>query len=216
MVKYCARAQWIVLSCRYGCWKYIIEKCPVSRMCDNCSIRRRNVILARLYSRYDETKESIPSIVLWTIGTNLKDSEKSLKILSEFWKYFRARMNKNAKWSPLFRVVEAGTRGGYLHIHFLNNGYLSHKFVMKAWREVTRTRANVNYSEKGMSPKHAIRYAAKYLTKDLSKYTFLGIWYGRDKNKFEAGECEHGVTLKYWNIMDDSSGLMGQTNVEEQ
>ncbi len=215
MVLYCARGTWIVLSCLNGCWKYIQAKCPVSRMCDNCSISRRATILARLYSSYDLNPKSIKTIVLWTIGTDLKSDVESRKKLAIFWKYFRARMNKNAKWSPLFRVVEAGSRGGRLHIHFLNNGYLSHKFVIKAWREVTRSNANVNFSNKAMSPKYAIRYAAKYLTKDMSKFTFLGAWYGRQENNYDPGYCKHGDTLIYYNTMVDKTGIVGQSSIED-
>ncbi len=217
MVEYCARAKYTILrACWDGCWKEITNRCPVSKMCFNCSIWRRNVILARLYSVYEETKESIQDIVLWTIGTELENTLDGRKKLSEYWKYFRARMNKKAEWNPLFRVVEYGSRGKRLHIHFLNNGFLKHKNVLHAWREVTNSKTNVNFSKKAMPPEMAIRYAGKYLTKDLSKFTFLGDWYGQKKQEYNLEPCEHGVPYSFYNVITDYQGIKGQTTIEDQ
>ncbi len=216
MVLYCGRGEYIVLSCSEGCFRYFVKRCPVSRMCINCGIQRRNVLLARLHSVYNENRKSIRTIVLWTIGTNMQKSPENLKTLSIYWKYFRARMNKGAEWNPLFRVVETGSRGKRLHIHFLNNGFLSHKAVLRAWREVTRQNSNVNFTDKNLPPKYALRYAAKYLTKDASKFTFLGLWYGQ-KEKYirDAEDCEHGRSFIYYNTMYDKTGIVGQKSISD-
>ncbi len=216
MVLYCAQARWAVMVCEYGsCWKYFQQRCPVSKMCDNCQIQRRRVILARLHSKYEENIKSIQAVVLWTIGSNLKNTDKGRKTLAVHWKYFRARMNKKAEWDPLFRVVEAGSQGRYLHIHFLNNGFLSHPTVLGAWRDVTKNKSNVNFSDKKLPPKYAFRYAAKYLSKDASKFTFLGKFYGIRKME-SVPECkEHGTTFIYHNTMEDKRGFMGQTTISQ-
>ncbi len=211
MVSYCARGVYVVLACQNGCWKYIPQRCPVLRMCFNCSIYRRRVLLARLYGQYDKTKKSILSIVLWTLGTDLRNDSQGRSYLASYWKYFRARMNKKAEWSPLFRVVETGSKGFRLHIHFLNNGYLKHKDVLRAWREVTAKKTNVNFSKKSLAPKIAIRYAAKYLTKDASKFSFLGLWYGRKEKTYIPKPCKHDEYLSFYNTIIDSEGYIGQS-----
>ncbi len=187
----------------------------MSHMCDNCGIHRRMVILAKLYSRYNEPgSKSIRSIVMWTIGTSLKNTDVGRKTLSAYWKYFRARMNKKADWDPLFRVVEIGTKGKRLHIHFLNSGYLLQHDVLTAWREVTRENSNVEFSKRDMPAKYAFRYVAKYLSKDASKYTFLGKWYGKRKN-LNKSECfEHGESFIYYQSVEDKKGMVGQTTIE--
>ncbi len=217
MVLYCARGQWTVIRCLAGiCYRYIQQRCPVIRMCDNCSIQRRMVILARLHSVYRENRKFIKGIVLWTIGTKLKNTVDGRKTLSEFWKYFRSRMNKKAEWEPLFRVVEAGSKGKRLHIHFLNNGFLSHKIVLQAWREVTRENSNVNFSDHSLPPEYALRYAAKYLSKDASKYSFLGIFYGKSQSRSGSGCNAHGEPFIYYQSIEDKKGLVGQKNIENE
>ncbi len=213
MVKYCARGKYLVIKCLNGCWKYIPQRCPVSEMCFNCSIQRRSVILARLYSKYSETSKSIQGIVLWTLGTDLKNTSEGRKLLSNHWKYFRARMNKLADWNPLFRVVETGSKGRYLHIHYLNNGFMKHADVLRAWREVTGKSTNVNFSRKNMDPKIAIRYAGKYMTKDASKFSFLGLWYGRKESTYIPEPCIHGDYLNFYNTIVDSEGHIGQMSI---
>ncbi len=205
MVLYCIRAEYVALRCWDGCYKYVMLRCPVKAMCINCGKFRKKKIYSMLMQRYSECQETISDIVLWTLGTPHRSNPESRKQLSAYWKYFRARMNKKAEWSPLFRVVETGSRGQRLHIHFINEGYLKHGDVLRAWREVTNNKSNVNYSKKGnLEGKVALGYVTKYLTKDASKYSFLGKLYKVNLKDREKPTCDrHGHYYEYYNVVQN-------------
>ena len=83
-------------------------------------------------------------------------------------------MNTRGDWSPIFRVVESGSRGKRLHIHFLNVGKLKFDIVKNAWRALTQENSNVNFS-KVTGSNTPVYYVMKYLTKSQAKYSFLGV-----------------------------------------
>lgn len=124
------------------------------------------------------------------------------------WQKFTTRLKVNRKrkgipFRPLVYVVEAGKpcryspcvdflgdcekHGNKLHIHFLHQGKLLHKYVIGIWRELTGENTNVNYSRI-----HSIGYLAKYISKSLLRFSFLGEFYHAHLPKTArkiCGEC---------------------------
>ncbi len=201
-INQCLRGRWITLICGdFVCGFQIPMRCPVSNLCPPCGKQRRSVITAKILQRHNMTTYQIPpQLNLWTLGTSLHQSgEDSMKLIAQYWKYFRMRMNLKKAWKPLFRVVESGSKSGYLHIHFINNGYLDHSFVMKIWRDITKEPGNVNYSKKSIDPKLAIFYLTKYLTKSMAKYSVLGEWRKQKLPEFPKRVCkEHELPYEYY------------------
>ncbi len=155
--------------------------------------------MGKFFARYELAYWEQPreAVIMWTIGTSLVDSPENRKILSSYWKYFRMRMNTRGKWNPIFRVVEAGSKGNRLHIHFLNVGKLLHSDVLTTWRRITREKSNVQFAKRDETAK-PVYYVMKYLTKDKSTYSILG---ALRKIKFEKREpkvcSNHALPFEY-------------------
>lgn len=75
-------------------------------------------------------------------------------------------------WNPLVYVVEAGSTGERLHIHLLHKGFLKQSIVKAIWRFQTKEKSNVNFVKADN-----VGYLAKYVSKSLLKYSFLGQLY---------------------------------------
>lgn len=137
----------------------------------------------------------------------LKWQDNSGEIIT-LWQKFTTRLKVNRKrkgipFRPLVYVVEAGkpcryspcvdflgdceNHGEKLHIHWLHQGKLKHKYVMDIWRGLTGENSNVNFSRI-----HSIGYLAKYISKSLIKFSFLGEFYHAHLPKVArkiCGEC---------------------------
>ena len=178
--------------------------------CEYCRIRRSRQFLAKFYQRAEISGIDPKNGYMWTLGTSSKyvreydwDAKQYYDNVSDViepWKLFRKRMNLEGAWSPLVYVVEAGSKGNRLHIHFLNEGVLSHKTVVRTWRSVTKEKSNVNYV------KHSnIGYLAKYTSKSLIRYHWLGKLYKAKIPKHESfcAECEQKYALDRLPIYSD-------------
>ncbi len=137
----------------------------------------------------------------------MKWQDNSSTIIA-LWQKFTTRLKVNRKrkgipFRPLVYVVEAGkpcryspcvdflgdceNHGEKLHIHWLHQGKLSHKYVMDIWRGLTGQNSNVNFTKV-----NSIGYLAKYISKSLIKYSFLGEFYHAHlppKQRKICGEC---------------------------
>ncbi len=92
-------------------------------------------------------------LVLWTLGTNWFDTKRNRKRISVAWKSFRKglwRHYKKTGWfypKFLVRAIEAGSIGNRLHIHFLSEVGVPHRWILRFWRLASQIpHPNVNYS----------------------------------------------------------------------
>ncbi len=151
------------------------------------------------------TNEHIRDVAFGTLGTNLKDSALNRLQVEEWWQLIRKYLNKNTDWSPLFRVVEKGSKGGYLHIHFLYQNYVNQGWLKVQWARTTKIKdPHVDLrrvQKKHVNIVHTLWYTTKYVTKESSKYSWLGEFYGkysRDKPDKDADAPE----WRFWNIVE--------------
>ncbi len=110
------------------------------------------------------------------------------------------KTRKTRGWKPLVYVIEIGTKG-YLHIHFINEGFLLHsplpglmdKSVIEHWRELTGEDGNVHFKGKRSDPKKAFYYLAKYIGKQMKEYrtySYLGRLYKTKMKKSDPFRCK--------------------------
>ncbi len=152
---------------RQECYKYVQIKCRLDRLCIECQTERRK----RLYGKIAEKLEKSGignNVRLWTFGTSLRDSRENRIQLQSWCTKFRLLMHKYNYRRALFRVTEAGSKRGLLHIHLLYSGYILHNWAKTHWRRLTGESSNVNLSSHRGNAKKAINYVLKYMTKGSS------------------------------------------------
>jgi len=107
-------------------------------------------------------------------------------------------MDNYSDWMPIFRVVETGLTGGRLHIHFIATRFLEHEVVLEAWRSATGEKSNVNFSYiEGAETEDILGYLLKYLTKEGSRYSWLGRFYKAGEGERLPQCCEHGRAWEF-------------------
>ncbi len=197
---------------RAWCYKYVQIKCRLDRLCFECQIERRKRLYGKIAEKLDKSGIG-NNIRLWTFGTNYRDNRENRARLQGHWVKFRAIMSKYNYKRGLFRVTEAGSKGGFLHIHMLYSGYILHNFALRHWRRITGISSNVNLSSYRGNSKKAINYTLKYMTKGskadlldrnrvVIKYSWMGLWYKIKFDKYEALGCRHGEQWKWSHIID--------------
>lgn len=218
----CFKTDWIVLQTKCGnlCSKYIQIKCKLAELCDECVLERRQKIYAKIYYKFENS--DVRKLILWTLGTNWRGNDGYTR-LNVAWTKFRKRMYHERGFQPVFRVTETGSKGGFLHIHFLNTGFLKHSRVLFHWRKTTSLLgANVNYSSRKSDPIKAINYLMKYMTKHPKKpslnyekvdilaktvkYSWLGEWYKIKFEKLDKFQCKHDYDWSFYNLIERWDG----------
>lgn len=191
-------------------WYKIPVRCSIKDgLCDSCQDYRRDRFVAMCMRRaqYYHTNTNVQ---LWTLGTDMKDTKTNKEILYKYWRKFSMRINVYSKrigfkYSPLVYVFESGSKGDRLHIHFLHHGFLSHLFVLNLWRSITRQKSNVNYSALDhLSVIVVIWYLAKYVSKSLERYYWLGNWRKTppDNHVVECIQCRQSDPFIYYDTID--------------
>lgn len=158
--------------------KYHHERHSVG-VCPWCDFIRVDNICQEFLRRLEVSDHVEDEIIMWSLGTSLKDSKFNRKVLIERWRIFSRRMDRCEDWTPIFRVVEAGRRG-YLHLHVAVLGFASHAHVTSTWRSSTGEASNVNFSRSsgGADTPTLVRYLVKYMAKKGSTYRWMGPFYG--------------------------------------
>lgn len=113
--------------------------------CTNCMQLRKNHFVQQALLRYTENSFKKNELVLWTLGTNLDDTEMNRFWIKLWWKVFRKSICKlnmldyeDQSWQPLVYVIEVGSQGGKLHVHFINNGVKLDQIEVKSlWSWIT-------------------------------------------------------------------------------
>lgn len=116
------------------------------RKCEGCMKDYRDKFIAQCFEKYSMNPSKY--YVFWTIGSNLSESPENILKLKDAWKKFRKVMF-NYNWSPLVYVIEAGSSGGKLHIHFIVEAgiILDHQLVKQKWQNAIGLKhAHTNYS----------------------------------------------------------------------
>lgn len=183
----------IVLRTSDGCGRVVPRRCPRWRGCPLCEARWIRALYGKFFGRVEQSGVALDRAIMWTLGTSLKDSPENRRILARYWTRFRKHMNKYQQWDPVFRVVEAGSKGKRLHIHLVLVSQTTHAIVLKQWRKITGERSNVNFT----APVHSghlglLRYLLKYLTKQGTRYYWLGALYNAHPEPYDGVVCEHG------------------------
>lgn len=161
-------------------------RCHKYLYCKPCSTYRRNKWYWNCINRFKKLDPQPKQINLWTLGSNLHESE--LNSFKQHWTKFRKRMalyskRKGFRYEPLFYVYEL-TKGSNtsrrIHIHLVVDGFLDQGIVLDQWRDKGRRYLNVNFSKrKGMSPSRAFGYCVKYMTKEFNGQIARGYYLGR-------------------------------------
>jgi len=223
----CSSREWIVLKgkCRKNCLKFVQRKCKLNDLCKTCRIDRRDAIYAKLFFKMDKSTVG-NDLRLWTLGTNWRyggTGSYNYKRIQYCWRVLRALYRTNIEWAPVFRVTETGSSGGYLHIHFLQHGFLHHGDLLREWSRITEIKnPNVRFSSKKGDSKKAINYLVKYMTKgsfnknksfqsmNFVKYSWLGEWYKIKFDEFDPEQCHHGNGWIKNKFVIDYTGLLSK------
>lgn len=204
--------QYIRLLCRScGGFHYVKKRCSIKGgLCEDCQAFRGKVFIAKCMTRA-EFYGTFRNIQLWTLGTSLIDSSENREKIYSWWRKYSMKINvysrrTNQRYRPLVYIVEAGSEGTRLHIHFLHKGFLSHGFVKDIWRATTKENSNVNFSAEKSKAIKAIAYLSKYIGKSLSRYYWLGEWRKNPPNEFISicKHCSAERSLKYYDTVDKS------------
>ncbi len=180
------------------CMVMAIRRCPKGDDCMICNDRWVRGLYGRFADRLERSGALIAETVLWTLGTSMDDSLANRAILRKHWNRFRVWMDKHTDWSPIFRVVETGSKAGKLHIHFISTNFIDHEVVLGIWRGFSGENSNVNFSFNPGGDVHDIlRYMIKYLVKDKSRYSWMGFLYEVGKKEVVKKSCEHGLQWEY-------------------
>ena len=226
-VKVCFGTKWTVVQakCENSCSRYYQLKCKLAELCTECVNERRQKLYAKIRYKFENSNSN--SLVLWTLGTNWRGND-NYKLLQRCWSKFRKSMYHVNGFKPVFRVTEQGSKGGYLHIHFLNTDFLRHSIALRQWSRITKIRdPNVNFSDKEGSVDKAINYLMKYMSKGSKttvknresvdilrktiKYSWLGEWYKIKFEKLDAPLCKDGYTYSYYNSVNEWDGLRSKS-----
>lgn len=166
--------------------------------CPWCDFIRVENITKDFIRRLDIT--GADRLYMWSLGTSLKDTRINRKLLMRRWRDFTKRMWHCEEWNPVFRVVEVGRRG-FLHIHCVTTSFTEHAIVLRTWRSLTKEKSNVHVSGyKGvLDPRRLARYLMKYLTKESSKYHWLGSFrsLGARSRSVRNGKTPNLSSLQY-------------------
>ncbi len=190
------------LSTRCACCQIeVIVRCPKAANCGICQSLWIKGLYRKFYTRKRRSGDIVEQAILWSLGSSKLDTEHERAALGDSWKRFRMWMDNYSNWKPIFRVVETGSKGGRLHIHFIATRYLDHEVVLEAWRNAIGERANVNFSYIPHSDDTSsiLNYLLKYLTKETSRYSWLGAFYKAGEGEKIEAVCEHG---KSWEFLD--------------
>ncbi len=193
--------QWIVLRTEYDhCIKIFMKRHPKAIGCFDCRQIWTKSFFANFYSRAKIAEADLSSIALWTLGTSLTEGSDNRKTITQYWNRFRASMNKYTNWHPIMKVIEAGSRGNRLHIHFLSSTTIKHHVVLRHWRRITKEKSNVNFQKSAHNVNTAINYLIKYIVKTSVRYSWLGKFRGAvNTDQKERVQCEHSMEFKYYN-----------------
>lgn len=163
------------------------------KKCYNCKMNRSSKIVARSMSKFKQLK--VKSVFLWTFGTSLDDTPSNILKIKSYWRKFTQRfamkkLRKGISYFPLFKVIEAGTKGRKLHIHAIFAKFFEHSpeflksegickkscvHALCTWRQITGENSNVQYQGNRYSkPVTAFFYCVKYAVKENSSYSYLG------------------------------------------
>lgn len=202
---------WIALKpFQDNCYKYVVKKHSKSARCLLCMELWTKQFYFKFFYKLDVWSQSneLNELYLWTVGTSLDDTPVNRKRINYFWTKFRARMNKYTSWEPIFKVTERGSTGRKLHIHFLSVNKITHRVVLRHWRQVVREKANVNFSGySSVNVNKALFYLTKYLLKDNSRYSWLGPFYKIHIPKLLPSECAHSFRFQYYTQINNWDGL---------
>ena len=180
------------------CYWMVVRRCRKAANCDYCKNTWKRGLEYKFYLRFRASGVIVRYPVLWTLGTNYDADDDGRGLLREQWNKFRQWMDKHTDWKPIFRVVETGSKGGRLHIHFISIDYIEHELVTSIWRGCTNLKANINFIRFGDSDLNlAFQYMLKYLTKDKSLYSWMGPFYNVDVRRTRRKLCEHGNKYEY-------------------
>lgn len=100
------------------CWK-----------CEPCQLAYYYQKRAEIRDRFDQVSllDKVSAVYMWTVGSNLHvDDPKSLDTFNLMWKKFNSRLQKHIPYQMYFRVFEAGSKGNYLHAHFITSTWMKH------------------------------------------------------------------------------------------
>ncbi len=147
--------------------------------CPYCDMVRVESITREFIRRSEACEPKVSHLYLWSLGTSLTDTSMNRKLIQKRWHRFQASMHRVEKWKPLFRVMEKGRRG-FLHFHVICESFCEHRVVLNVWRSLTKEKSNVHVSgHKGtQDTRRLTKYLLKYLSKESSKYWWLGRFHG--------------------------------------
>ncbi len=163
--------------------------------CGNCERWRQLRIIMNLKEkliRYIEMpgeQRFAKYLRLWTLGTNWEDTEinrMKIKVCYVQWRklWYKWCKRKKHRYQLLFYVIESGSSGNRLHIHFIAYGYQNWEKMISLWSSVTEIKnPNCHFSSErktGNVSKVAF-YMAKYLGKESGRrnYYYLGELIGK-------------------------------------
>jgi len=117
--------------------------------CDGCEVWRIRTIRAQVFNRIKSNNLIEQEGLLWTFGTNLKYNSDNYNKLRKYWKKFVDWIRHTYNFIYYFRVFEAGSKGGRLHIHVVTNIWSKREDFVRIrakWSEITAIKnPNVNF-----------------------------------------------------------------------
>jgi hypothetical protein len=190
----CSRPKWFHASCATG---HVRKKLLRCRKCDWCIDAWARQKRWDLMMRYEENIDKMPEeVTMWTAGTNWKYTDENYKKIKRCYQLFMKRVRKQGRHQVLLRVFELGSKGGYLHVHWIANTdhYIAQKYWRGIWSEITGVvNPNFGYARrkqcvhcdkivkmhyryhcqdnqfKKADPRRAMMYLTKYLSKENQK-----------------------------------------------
>lgn len=218
----CEDPQFVYGTCETG---HISSKVMVRcRKCSKCLLFRKKRFISHAYERFDHATRVNKLmrrrvVSMWTFGTNLKDTsfenynKKTIfpnrnRIVGWFQSFKKrvrqhyVRSKKRHQFEFLTWVLETG-KNGYLHLHVLTSGFISHSYLRTIWSKVSHiSNPNVNFMSSKISSKgFFISYLSKYMAKvkqtyvsnseekDLIKYQWNGQMVCRQKCNKQGCIC---------------------------
>ncbi len=208
-----SKHDWIRFGTEFdNCQKIIMVRHPKQAGCFLCVDLWRKRFYVNFMKRAHNVR-TLNNISFWTLGTSLIDSKANRIAIQYLWNKFRASMNKYSNWEPVVKVVESGSIGKRLHIHFLSLNWIKHEIVLRHWRRITQERANVHVLKIVNNVRTQLNYLIKYVSKDTGRYSWLGQFRmkAQKENQSTMHQCEHGAEYIYdgliyqWDGMRDES-----------
>ena len=138
------------------------------KQCEGCEIWRIRSIRAQVFNRVKQNELVDQEGLLWTFGTNLKYNQKNYNKLRKYWKRLVDWIRHAYNFTLYFRVFEAGSKGGRLHIHAVTNIWSKREDfvrIREKWSDIIETKnPNVNF-RRVKRCKHCKRIVDFYKTK---------------------------------------------------